>query len=78
MGPVGDLALRILTLMASAKITAYTGPAAGSASPPSLHHPLGELLQQLLIGRRQPAAVPVPVLCHVSHLVFLLCRKLHR
>ena len=37
-----------------------------------------ELAQQLLIGRRQLGAVLVPVLCHVSHLVLLLCRKLHR
>jgi hypothetical protein len=44
------------------------------------HHigKLGELPQQLLIGRWQPGAVLVPALCHVSHLVFLLCRKLHR
>ena len=40
--------------------------------------PLGQLTQQLLIGRRELRPGLVPVLCHVSHLVFPPSRELHR
>jgi hypothetical protein len=52
-------------------------PALSGQLQPAGAGPLGELTQQLLIGRPQLGAVLVPILCHVSHLVSPPSRGLH-
>jgi hypothetical protein len=53
-------------------------PALTGQLQPAGAGPLGQLAQQLLIGRRQLRPGLVPVLCHVSHLVSPPSRELHR